>query len=124
MTSSPKPLLKSPAGSQRGMSVVTALFLITLMAALLVGSLNMIYTASRTELQTLQYLQAQQAAAAGIEYARYQAAVPATPVCAANTNITNLPGTLARYVVSVSCVIEGPFSDGATTLRRTRSARF
>ena len=106
--------------TQQGISTITVIFLITLMAALGAASMSMLRSSRSSELQTLQMLRARQAALAGIEYGLHQVAIPGAPVCNAATNLANLPETLAQFVVTVTCIADGPYTEGAVVSTRYR----
>ena len=87
---------------QRGFSIITAIFLIVVLAALGAFAVSMFRvqqtTAAFDELGTRGY----QAAQAGIEWGAWQVLIgPGT--CAAATGSLALPGSLSSFTVTVAC---------------------
>ena len=103
---------------QHGFSIITAIFLITVMAGLAVAGVTLLRTAQNSETADIQALRAKQAALAGLEWAKYEV-VALAPVASAITNLTTMPGTLAAYTVTVTWVpnVNGPYSDGGPAFR-------
>ena len=62
---------------------------------------------------------AQEAAAGGLEWARWRLRVPAAAVCAGVQNVV-LPGTLGGYTVTTRCTLVGSYSEAGVTVRRWR----
>jgi MSHA biogenesis protein MshP len=89
---------------QRGFSIVTAIFLLVVMAGLGAYMLTFSTVQQTTSAQDLQGSRAYQAARAGVEFGVYE--VTRRGVCAATTPVT-LAGTLAAFSVTVKCA---PFS--------------
>jgi MSHA biogenesis protein MshP len=100
---------------QRGFSIVTAIFLIVILAALgvfIVSVTGLQQSSSRLDVQGVH---AYQAARAGVEWAAYQALDPNNnqpgiggtdnlPACpAATTTLTGLAGSLSAFSVTVTC---------------------
>lgn len=100
----------------RGFSIVTAIFLLVVLAAL--GAFMVVFTGlqQNTLKADVVGVRAYYAARAGIDWAVYQVtdpdnaappAPPAFPACPAG-NVTGLGGSLAPFVVTVTC--SGPFA--------------
>jgi MSHA biogenesis protein MshP len=89
------------SGGQRGFSIVTAIFLIVILAALGAFAVSMFRvqqsTAAFDELGARGY----QAAQAGIEWGAWQA-LQNGGACAASTSLA-LPGSLSPFTVTVVC---------------------
>lgn len=101
-----------PCKRERGVSIITAIFMLLLFAALAAYMASMLSTANITSAQDVQGARAYHAAQAGIEWGIYQVQVPAAASCAANTL---LPATLGEFTVVVTCTALGPYTDGAQT---------
>jgi MSHA biogenesis protein MshP len=105
---------RSPGrAAQRGFSIVAAIFLIVVLAAL--GAFMVTFSSVQhiTSAQDLQGARAYQAARAGIEWGSYKALRSAS--CVTSTPLT-LGGTLAGFAVTVACSNAGPFTEGANTV--------
>ena len=88
----------------RGFSLVAAIFLLVVMAALGAFMLTFSTAQHMSSAQDLQGARAYQAARAGIEWGAYQALRNAS--CAASTPLT-LAGTLSSFNVTVNCTSAG-----------------
>lgn len=108
---------------QRGFTMVTALFIIVVMAALGAALGNISLRQHLGSASELDAARAVLAARAGLEWGAYQvlrnpAPPAAAPACFGNTNLT-LAGTLAGMTITVSCTRTpgaGTVSDGGTAL--------
>jgi MSHA biogenesis protein MshP len=89
-----------PHSRERGFSIVTAIFLLVVMAGLGAAMLTFSTVQQTTSTQDLQGSRAYQAARAGVEFGLYE--VTRRGVCAATTPVT-LAGTLAAFSVTVAC---------------------
>lgn len=94
--------------AQRGFSLVTAIFLLVILAGL--GAMMMTFFTAQQQSSALDVLgsRAYQASRAGIEWAAYQVASQAAnasaPVgCATDFPANSLGGTLAPFSVAVAC---------------------
>lgn len=109
-----------PQSSERGFSLVTAIFLLVVLASL--GAVMVTFFTAQQKSSSLDVLgsRAYQAARAGIEWAAYGVSQTAPGVlwgqCAAGTSFpaNTLSGTLAPFSVSVTCISSGPYTDGST----------
>lgn len=97
----------------RGVSIITAIFMLLLFAALAAWMASLLTTANVTSAQDVQGARAYHAAQAGIEWGLYQVQVSA--VCDPNAANTPLPATLGEFTVVVNCTALGPYVDGAQT---------
>jgi MSHA biogenesis protein MshP len=101
---------------QRGVSIITAIFLLLLFAALAAFMVSMTSTANITSAQDMQGVRAYQAAQAGVEWGLFQLdpndTAVALPACFANTTLGQIPG----FSVAVSCVRYGVFTEGGGTI--------
>jgi len=97
--------------SQRGFSIVTAIFLIVVLAALGAFAVSMFRvqqtTAAFDELGTRAY----QAAQSGIEWGAWQV-LRGPGTCAAATGNLALPGSLVLFTVTVNCTSTAHFEAG------------
>jgi MSHA biogenesis protein MshP len=108
---------------QRGVSIITAIFLLLLFAALAAYMVSMKNTADVTSAQDVQGERAYHAAQAGLEWGAYQILVPAGAVCAV---LTTLPAPVSDFTVTVTCTASGPFNEAGNTFsvyRLTSRAR-
>lgn len=100
---------------QRGMSLVVAIFLITVIASLAAFAVTVGTATRESENLQLQADRAMAAARAGMQWAAYRARV--ANVCPAGAfNLTE--GALRGFRVTVTCVANtGPHTEGALTYR-------
>lgn len=102
--------------AQRGFSIVTAIFLIVVLALLGAFIVSISGLQQSSQQADLLGVRAYQAARAGIEWGAYQVLDPnntlnpascspiVMPSCPASTNISSLGGSLSSFTVSVTCV--------------------
>ena len=101
--------------AQRGFSLVSAIFLLVVLAALGAAMLNIFTVHQASSVMDVQGARAYQAARAGVEWGLYQqlrVQAPATSTCF-NDATFSFPGapTLRQFTVSVSCILTpGPGS--------------
>lgn len=111
-TGSPEPETRNPKPESRqaGFSIITAVFLVVVLA--LLGAFIVSVTGLQQSSQVLdvQGVRAYQAARAGVEWAAWQALDPnntlgaALPPCPASpTNLSGLAGSLSPFTVTVTC---------------------
>jgi MSHA biogenesis protein MshP len=101
LASCPLPL----ASVQRGFSLISAIFLLVVIAAL--GTFAVTLSTTQQQSAALDVLgsRAYQAARAGIEWGAYQALINnSCALNASNTPLPALPNTLANFTVTVSCI--------------------
>ena len=101
---------------QRGFSIVTAIFLVVVLA--LLGAFIMSVTGlqqSSTQLD-VQGVRAYHAARAGVDWAAFQILTPLAstpPPCPASpTHITGLSGSLSPFTVTVTCTVTSTTTEG------------
>jgi len=106
---------------QRGFSLVTAIFLLVVLATL--GTLMVTFFAAQQQSSALDVMgtRAYQAARAGVEWAAYQVAISppnaAAPTgCAINFAAGDLAGTLSPFAVTVTCLAPVSAVEGASTI--------
>jgi MSHA biogenesis protein MshP len=97
--------LRQRAGSEAGFSLVAAIFLMVVLAALGAFAVQVAMTQYQSATSELLMARAQAAAEAGIEYGANVALQRAVPSCLpTNTlNLTRTAGALAGFVVNVTC---------------------
>lgn len=91
-----------PIQRQRGVSVITAVFLLLLFAGLAVYMLWITSAQNRGAAQDVQGARAYQAARSGVEWGLYKLLRDGT--CAAATSLTFAGSSLSEYTSTVSCV--------------------
>ncbi|MEL7448929.1 MAG: pilus assembly protein MshP [Pseudomonadota bacterium] len=96
---------------QRGVALVTALFLTVVLASLALVAVKLVSSQSQTVSLSIQAARAFQAAQAGIEYGAHRALVAGA--CAPAT-FTYTEGGLTGITVDVSCAVS-THGEGATT---------
>jgi len=111
MTHAPLPRL------QRGVSIIAAIFLLLLFAALAAFMVSLTSTANITSAQDVQGIRAYQAAQGGVEWGLFQLdpndGATALPACFAATTLNQIPG----FTVAVTCTAFGTYTEGTRTLR-------
>ncbi len=93
---------------------------VVLMSSLMVFGVTVLTSVQSGYTQELSSARANQAALAGLDWARYQVRPgAAVPLCPVSQNVA-MPGTLAPYTVTVRCTDNSPaagYTEGATTVR-------
>lgn len=104
---------------QAGFSMVSAIFLLVVLAVMGAMILTFSTVQHATSAQDIQSARAYQAARAGIEWGLYQLLRPATPGCTGSTQFspsgTPLGGELAPFTVTVTCVASAPINEAGVT---------
>ncbi len=94
--------MKTMRKIQGGFSLISAIFLLVVIAALGTFAVTLSTTQQQSAALDVMGARAYQAARAGIEWGAYQALHNGS--CVANTpNVTGLPGTLSGFTVTVGC---------------------
>jgi len=75
---------------QRGVAIISAIFLLLLFAALAAFMVSLTGTANITSAQDVQGSRAYQSAQAGLEWGLYQVLAPVAPSCTASTTLPSL----------------------------------
>lgn len=102
---------------QRGFSIVTAIFLIVVLAGLGAAMVSISTSSNTASVQDLQGARAYQAARAGAEWALYRNLRQGT-ACPFNSSFTMPAGALQGFTVTVSCAVNsmpGVAAPAATT---------
>ncbi len=102
------------ATAERGFAIVTAIFLIVILAALAAFSVSVFRVQQAGASLDLMGARAFQAAQAGIDWGAWQVN---GGTCAAITPLAGLPGVLGEFTVTVTCVIQGPYTEGGPPTR-------
>jgi len=97
--------------AQRGFSIVTAVFLLIVLALLAAFIVSVTGLQQTSHAYDVQGVRAYQAARAGLEWGAFQVldpnnaiGTPALPVCPASpTNLSGLAGSLSVFTVTVTC---------------------
>ena len=110
---------KAGATAQRGFSIVSAIFLLVVMASLGAFMLTFSTVQHTRATQDMEGTRAYQAARTGIEWGLYQVLqVPpppaAAPVCPGPTTLPPLGGALAGFTVTVDCILSDHVEAGVT----------
>jgi MSHA biogenesis protein MshP len=95
-------------GSQKGFSLITAIFILLVLAVLGVFMVTMSGVQSRTTLWALQGARAYHAARSGLEWGGYRALVD-------NSCLPSTTFSVGSFNVTVECQPEGPFVEGLQT---------
>jgi len=104
------------ARTERGFAIVTAIFLIVILAALAAFAVSVFRVQQAGASLDLMGARAFQAAQAGIDWGAWQV-LQNGGACAAITPLTGLPGVLGEFTVTVTCVIQGPYTEGGPPTR-------
>jgi MSHA biogenesis protein MshP len=88
---------------QRGFSILSAIFLLVVLAFLGVAMVTFSTTQHQSSAMDVMGARAYQAARAGIEWGAYQV-LQNGGACAATTTLAAMPGTLSGFTVTVTCV--------------------
>ncbi|GAB4116773.1 MAG: hypothetical protein Fur0026_04300 [Sideroxydans sp.] len=105
---------------QKGFSIVTAIFLLVVLAFLGIAMVSFSTSQHQSEAMDVMGARAYQAARAGIEWAAYQitlspVSAPAPAACANNFAAGSLGGTLLPFDVSVTCSTSS-YDEGGSTV--------
>lgn len=103
-----------PLSSERGFSLVSAIFLLVVIAALGAFAVTLSTTQQQSAALDVQGARAYQAARAGIEWGAYQ--VLRNSSCIASSPLAALPNTLAGFTGTVECSSSGPITEGGVTV--------
>ncbi len=98
---------------QRGISIVTAIFLIVVLAALGAAMMTFSTVQQITSAEDVQGARAYQGARTGVEWGAYKVLIDSS--CAASTALPALGGALAGFSVTVTCSSSGPYTEAAGT---------
>ncbi len=113
-----KAMPRSRVSAGRGFALVSAIFLLVVLAAL--GAYMLVFSSVQhsTSAQDVNGSRAYQAARAGMEWGVYQVLRNPGFVCGGTTPLDALPGSLAGFAVNVACIseqaIEGAVVDETT----------
>lgn len=102
------------ASAQRGFSLISAIFLLVVIAAL--GTFAVTLSTTQQQSAALDVLgsRAYQAARAGIEWGAYQILINGSP-CPGQA-LTGLPNTLSGFTVNVTCTPYPTYNEAGTTV--------
>ncbi len=107
------------ASVQRGFSLVTAIFLLVVIAALGTFAVTLSTTQQQNAAADVMGVRAYQAARAGIEWAAFGVSQTASGVwtgCVPTTTLTGVGGTLSPFSVTVLCATPASYVDGTSTI--------
>ena len=108
---------------QRGVSVLTAIFIMLLLGVIAALMANLVSTAQVTSAQDVEGSRAYFAARAGVEWGMYQldpnAAVKALPSCFAATVLNQIPGFVVTVECSTTAYTEGAHQIGIYQITAT-----
>jgi len=114
------PSIMPLASAQRGFSLISAIFLLVVIAALGAFAVTLSTTQQQNSVADVLGVRAYQAARAGIEWAAYGVAQTAPGTkwtgCVPTTTLTGLGGTLAAFTVTVTCTTPTSYVDGSSTI--------
>jgi MSHA biogenesis protein MshP len=99
---------------QRGFSLVTAIFLLVVIAALGTFTVTLFTTQQQSAALDVLGSRAYQAARAGIEWGAYQALRNGS--CVATQPLAAMPNTLAGFTVTVTCNPYPPYNEAGATV--------
>ncbi|MBI3432134.1 MAG: hypothetical protein HY018_07995 [Hydrogenophilales bacterium] len=108
--------MKRAPRPESGFVLPTAIFLLVVLAALATYMVSLSRTSHISSALDVQGTRAYLAARAGIEWGAWQLLQNPVPSCAAVAPPLILTGTLAPFLVNVSCVQSGSYTDGADTV--------
>ncbi|MBI1965846.1 MAG: agglutinin biogenesis protein MshP [Betaproteobacteria bacterium] len=107
---------RASGNRQRGFSIVTAVFLVVVLALLGAFIVSVTGLQQKSAQIDVQGVRAYQAARAGIEWAAFQILTPSgstPPACpAASTDIGTLAGSLSAFTVTVACTVTADTTEG------------
>lgn len=105
---------------ERGFSLISAIFLLVVIAALGTFAVTLSTTQQQDAAADVMGVRAYQAARAGIEWAAFGVSQTASGVqwtgCVPTTTLSGLGGTLAPFTVTVSCATPTSYVDGSNKI--------
>ncbi|HUW76638.1 MAG TPA: hypothetical protein VMV70_08135 [Gallionella sp.] len=108
------------ASVQRGFSLISAIFLLVVIAALGTFAVTISTSQQQSAVLDLRGASAYQAARAGIEWAAYGVSQTASGVkwtgCVPTTTLNGLGGTLAPFTVTVTCATPTSYVEGSNKI--------
>lgn len=120
-TRDPRLRQRHPRRRERGFSIITAIFLVVVLAMLGVFIVSVTGLQQAGTQLDVQGVRAYQAARAGVEWAAFQILTPSAstpPVCPASpTNIAGLGGSLSPFTVTVTCTATAVITEGSRNVR-------
>ena len=106
--------MKTMQNIQRGFSLVSAIFLLVVIAALGTFAVTLFTTQQQSAAMDVLGSRAYQAARAGIEWGAYQLLITGGGCAAATTAALPLANTLSGFTVNVACSSNSYTEDGTT----------
>ena len=104
----------------RGFSLISAIFLLVVIAALGAFAVTLSTTQHQSAALDVMGVRAYQASRSGVEWGAYQALINGS--CSATQTLPALPGTLANFTVVVSCTSStSPESSGVVNMYQITS---
>jgi MSHA biogenesis protein MshP len=103
----------SPQSSERGFSLISAIFLLVVIAALGTFAVTLSTTQQQSAALDVMGSRAYQAARAGIEWGAYQVLVNNT--CPSQA-LTGLPNTLSGFTVNLACTPFSSYNEAGNTV--------
>ena len=104
---------RSAITRQRGVSIISAIFLLLLFAALAAFMVSLSSTANMTSAQDVEGARAYQAAQAGLEWSLYSVLVQPASGCPAVAAAS--PRNIEGFVVTLNCTPYGPYVESGVT---------
>jgi MSHA biogenesis protein MshP len=101
---------RNVAVRQRGASIISAIFMLLLFAALAAFMVSLTSTANVTSAQDVQGARAYQAAQAGLEIGLYNVLVSPATGCTFPS-----PPNIEGFSITLSCSSDGPYTDSGAT---------
>lgn len=105
---------------QRGVSLISAIFLLVVIAALGVFAVTLSTTQNQSQTMDVMGARAYQAALAGVEWAAFNASNQAGAAwvagCPVSSALAPLAGNLAPFTVTVNCSMGSPASEAASAV--------
>lgn len=105
---------------QRGVSGIMVIAVLVLLSGLSVYAVGLVTSVQDSMARELSHARARLAAEAGLDWGRWRISAGAAALCTASQSLNTLPATLQPYTVTVRCTASGPYTEGATTVRRFR----
>lgn len=103
----------SPQSTERGFSLISAIFLLVVIAALGTFAVTLSTTQQQSAALDVMGSRAYQAARAGIEWGAYQVLV--NNACSSQA-LTGLPNTLSGFTVNVACTAYPVYNEAGNTV--------
>ncbi len=110
--------MKAPRrAAQRGLSGMLVIAVLVVMGAVSAYAFDLVTSVSSSYGRELAFSRARQAALAGLDWGQFRVRTGAAPICAAQQNLTSLPGAMGSYTITVRCALSSSRNESGVPIR-------